>query len=60
MCMLGVGILELCGSNYLTAFGSIGMGDGLAILQAMGFGTGLFLSEQMMKSILPKRFPLQL
>mmetsp|Transcript_30743 Transcript_30743/g.74412 ORF Transcript_30743/g.74412 Transcript_30743/m.74412 type:complete len:219 (-) Transcript_30743:77-733(-) len=25
------------------------MGDGLAILQAIGFGTGLFLSERMMK-----------
>jgi drug/metabolite transporter (DMT)-like permease len=53
MCMLGVGILELGGgaANGAEAVGSvgIGLGDGLSILQAMGFGTGLFLSEQMMR-----------
>jgi len=49
MCILGVGILELGGGTEMGATMSIGIGDGLSILQAMGFGTGLFLSEQMMK-----------
>jgi drug/metabolite transporter (DMT)-like permease len=51
MCMLGVGILELGGAANGADGGmvSVGWGDGLSILQAMGFGTGLFLSEQMMK-----------
>lgn len=58
MCMLGVGVLELCGSDSSDALGNIGMGDGLAILQAMGFGTGLFLSEQMMKKHPTKALPI--
>ncbi len=58
MCMLGVGVLELCGSDASNAFGSIGVGDGLALLQAMGFGTGLFLSEQMMKKHPTKALPI--
>jgi drug/metabolite transporter (DMT)-like permease len=48
LCLLGVGVLELCGGEQGAAL-SIGMGDGLALLQAIGFGTGLFLSERMMK-----------
>jgi len=58
MCMLGVGVLELCGTDAANAFGSIGLGDGLAVLQAMGFGTGLFLSEQMMKKHPTKALPI--
>jgi drug/metabolite transporter (DMT)-like permease len=63
MCMLGVGILELGGaangaSEAGAATVSIGLGDGLSILQAMGFGTGLFLSEQMMKKHPTKALPI--
>lgn len=58
MCMLGVGILELCGSDAANTFSGIGVGDGLALLQAMGFGTGLFLSEQMMKKHPTKALPI--
>jgi drug/metabolite transporter (DMT)-like permease len=47
LCLLGVGILELGGGEGGSI--SIGMGDALALLQAIGFGTGLFLSERMMK-----------
>lgn len=50
LCLLGVGILELGGGSGGDALSlSIGMGDILALLQAIGFGTGLFLSERMMK-----------
>lgn len=49
LCLLGVGVLELCGGDAASAFSSIGMGDGLALMQAVGFGTGLFMSEQMMR-----------
>jgi drug/metabolite transporter (DMT)-like permease len=58
LCLLGVGILELCGSDAANTFSSIGIGDGLALLQAMGFGTGLFLSEQMMKKHPTKALPI--
>lgn len=63
MCMLGVGVLELGGAMTGGGAGEtsamhIGMGDGLAILQAMGFGTGLFLSEQMMKKDPSKALPI--
>lgn len=58
MCMLGVGILELCGSDSSNALAGIGLGDGLALLQAMGFGTGLFMSEQMMRKHPTKALPI--
>jgi drug/metabolite transporter (DMT)-like permease len=48
MCLLGVGILELCGGD-VAAFSSVGLGDGLALMQAVGFGTGLFMTEKMMR-----------
>eukprot|EP00980_Cylindrotheca_fusiformis_P016954 scaffold5159_cov112-Cylindrotheca_fusiformis.AAC.8 len=50
LCLLGVGILELCagGADLSSGHSGIGLGDGLALLQAVGFGTGVFLSEKMM------------
>lgn len=53
LCLFGVGILELYDpsgattGNALSA--SIGWGDALAILQAIGFGTSFFLTERMMR-----------
>jgi drug/metabolite transporter (DMT)-like permease len=54
LCLAGVGLLELFGggSSVVEAAAPGGkewMGDGLALLQAVGFGTGIFMSEQMMK-----------
>lgn len=59
LCLAGVGLLELfdesgsAGVAVAAATASSGgkewMGDGLALLQAVGFGTGIFMSEQMMK-----------
>ncbi|KAG7370876.1 EamA-like transporter family protein [Nitzschia inconspicua] len=54
LCLTGVGLLELfdgSGVPVTTAVsgGKEWMGDGLALLQAVGFGTGIFMSEQMMK-----------
>jgi len=52
LCVLGVGILELCG-GAATAEGSgglcigMGMGDALALLQAICFSTGIFIAEKM-------------
>jgi len=50
LCILGVGILELCGGG-MSAEGAacvgIGMGDALALLQAICFSTGVFLAEKM-------------
>ena len=40
---MGVGLLELAGESGTT---SVGMGDILALLQAVGFGTGIFLSKK--------------
>jgi drug/metabolite transporter (DMT)-like permease len=49
LCMLGVGILELCGGGVaISGHEGVGMGDALGLLQAVGFGTGLFMSEKMM------------
>ena len=53
LCLMGVAALELFGSGGTTtgmeASKSLGMGDALSLLQAVGFGTGVFLSEKMMK-----------
>jgi drug/metabolite transporter (DMT)-like permease len=50
LCMLGVGILELCGGGAeLSSHAGVGMGDALGLLQALGFGTGLFMSDKMMQ-----------
>merc|ERR1712060_90945 len=50
LCLVGVGILELYNPSEggATTFGKIGFGDGLAILQALGFGTSFFLTERLM------------
>lgn len=59
LCMLGVGILELCGSGVeLSGHSGIGIGDGLALLQAVGFGTGLFMSEKMMHKYSDQALPI--
>ena len=55
LCLLGVGILELYDptgeSSVLDTFSQIGLGDFLALLQAVGFGTSFFLTERMMTKI---------
>jgi len=50
LCLTGVGILELYDPTTNT-FGieAIGLGDFLAFLQAVGFGTSFFLTERMMR-----------
>ena len=58
LCLSGVGILELAGGDGTTttttsSIGptiSMGTGDVLALVQAIGFGTAVFLSEKMMHS----------
>mmetsp|Transcript_11168 Transcript_11168/g.13629 ORF Transcript_11168/g.13629 Transcript_11168/m.13629 type:complete len:439 (+) Transcript_11168:82-1398(+) len=55
LCLMGVGILELYdpsgqNGNNIAGIQSIGWGDGLAILQAVGFGTSFFLTERMMRT----------
>lgn len=51
LCLLGVGILEMCGGDGNAAMNvndiAVRSGDILALIQAVGFGTGLFLSERM-------------
>lgn len=52
LCLVGVGILELYdpntgGATALTQ--GIGTGDLLALLQAVGFGTGAFLSSKLVR-----------
>jgi drug/metabolite transporter (DMT)-like permease len=51
LCLIGVGIIELydpsAGSNALSQ--GIGTGDLLALLQAVGFGTGAFLSSKLVR-----------
>jgi drug/metabolite transporter (DMT)-like permease len=52
LCLIGVGILELYdpntgGATALTQ--GIGTGDLLALLQAVGFGTGAFLSSKLVR-----------
>jgi drug/metabolite transporter (DMT)-like permease len=57
LCLAGVGLLELFGADgtAIDAAATVAptsngwMGDALALLQAVGFGTGIFMSEQMMK-----------
>lgn len=48
LCLIGVAVLELCGGGAAEVESmGIGVGDGLSLLQAIGFGTGLFMSEKM-------------
>jgi drug/metabolite transporter (DMT)-like permease len=62
LCILGVGILELYDPTGATAlsdiFSQIGTGDGLAILQAIGFGTSFFLTERMMTQVPGQALPI--
>ena len=47
LCLLGVGILELGGQSDIALLPSSITGDVLSLLQAVGFGTGVFLSAKM-------------
>ena len=51
LCILGVGILELYDPGAAAAAGSSGIhtGDILALIQAIGFGTGAFLSSKLVR-----------
>lgn len=50
LCLIGVGILELYDPVAGTVgIDSIGFGDFLSFLQAVGFGTSFFLTERMMR-----------
>jgi drug/metabolite transporter (DMT)-like permease len=51
LCLIGVGVLELWdpSDSATNVFAQVGLGDGFALLQAVGFGTSIFLSEKMMK-----------
>lgn len=57
LCLSGVAALELFGgSDGTSAFSlaeslsRLGVGDALSVLQAVGFGTGIYMSEKMMKT----------
>lgn len=62
LCLVGVGVLELYDPTGATAladvFSQIGVGDGLAILQAVGFGTSFFLTERMMTQVPGQALPI--
>lgn len=45
LCLTGVGLLELSSSVGTL---SVSMGDGLAMMQAVGFGTGVFWTSRML------------
>ena len=53
LCLSGVAALELFDSNTntfsLALLSKLGTGDALSLVQAVGFGTSVFLSEKMMK-----------
>jgi len=53
LCIVGVGLLELGGDpnssgEIVSGIDSIGWGDFLSVLQAVGFGTSFFITERMM------------
>lgn len=62
LCLVGVGILELYDPTGATAmadiFSQIGPGDGLAVLQAIGFGTSFFITERMMTEVPGQALPI--
>jgi len=60
LCLVGVGILELYDPSGATenVFANIGIGDFLAILQAVGFGTSFFLTERMMTKVPGQALPI--
>lgn len=47
LCIIGVGLLEL-GGDPGSGMDSVGWGDFLSVLQAVGFGTSFFITERMM------------
>lgn len=51
LCLCGVCSLELFGggTDISETISKIGRGDALSLVQAVGFGTGIYLSEKMMK-----------
>lgn len=53
LCLSGVATLELMDSSNTLSMSDnlsrLGMGDALSLLQALGFGTGVYMSEKMMK-----------
>ena len=70
LCMTGVGVLEFYDPNNALSTSSlldpqnqsllqsIGIGDILAIVQAFGFGTGIFLSSKMMRQYPDQSLPI--
>jgi len=62
LCIVGVGVLELYDPTGATAlsdvFSQIGMGDFLAFLQAVGFGTSFFITERMMTEVPGQALPI--
>lgn len=58
LCMSGVAALELIDSSsdvsstfsLAESVSRLGVGDALSLVQALGFGTGVFMSEKMMKN----------
>lgn len=51
LCLCGVCSLELFGggTDISETISRLGRGDALSLVQAVGFGTGIFMSEKMMK-----------
>jgi len=62
LCIVGVGVLELYDPTGATAlsdvFSQIGVGDFLAFLQAVGFGTSFFITERMMTEVPGQALPI--
>ena len=62
LCIVGVGVLELYDPTGATAlsdvFSQIGIGDFLAFLQAVGFGTSFFVTERMMAEVPGQALPI--
>lgn len=62
LCIIGVGVLELYDPTGATAlsdvFSQIGIGDFLAFLQAVGFGTSFFITERMMTEVPGQALPI--
>lgn len=54
LCLSGVAALELFDSSVIDSsslcLSRLGTGDILSLIQAVGFGTGMFMSEKMMKN----------
>lgn len=57
LCLSGVAVLELAGGEA-GSFSAPGLGDGLALLQAVGFGTSFYLTEKMMSRLPDQALPI--